>query len=340
MPTPVVYPSAKQFIGVAKETTQGTAVTPITATIPVDKFEPEDKYTWLDDMSFRGSMTELVGEIQGVGIVEWSIPDSPCFFDTCPFFVNNILGDVTDSGATPFVHAFSLLNSGTGQPGSLTLVDWQGPPSASNFARVYPGACVSELTLKGNAESSLVMWSAKGLAWPSSVASAAPTAATSADTPFGAWRTLLGLAGPASGGTQVKTVREWEVTLTRALKAEYTLQGTQNPYVIFRGALGVAGKLDVRVPADEANTMTYLVSNTQPQLQLVVDNGLTLANNRNLQIDCQLAAYQTVKIERDEEAVGYGVEFKAVANSTNAGASGGLSPTKITFKNNTAAATY
>src|SRR5215831_100633 len=339
MPTPTVYPSAKQFLGLAKETTQGTAVTPITATIPVDKFEPEDKYTWLDDQSFRGSMANLAGEVQGVGVVEWSL-EGPCFFDTCPYFVNNILGDITDSGSTPNVHAISLLNSGTGQPGSLTLVDWQGPPSASNFARVYPGACVSELTLKGNAESSLIMWSAKGLAWPSSVIGAAPTPATSTDTPFGAWRTALGLGGIASGGTQVKTAREWEITIKRALKAEYTLQNTQTPFVIYRGPVDVEGKLMFSVPADESNSMTYLINNSQPQLQLVVDNGLTLGNNRNLQVDCQLAAYQTVKINRGQEAVGYDATFKAVMNSTNAGASGGLSPIKVTFKNNTAAATY
>jgi hypothetical protein len=339
MPTPVVYPSAKQFIGLAKETTQGTPVTPITSTIPVDKFEPEDKYTQLDDLSFRGSMANLAGEIQGVGIVEWSL-EGPCFFDMLPFWLNNILGDITDSGATPNVHAVSLLNSGTGQPGSLTLVDWQGPPSASNFARVYPGACMSELVLKGNAESTLVQITGKGLAWPSSVAAAAPTPATSADTPFAAWRTKIGLAGPASGGTQVNTVREWELTITRALKAEYTLQGSQNPFVIFRGPVDVAGKLMFSVPADESNSMTYLINNTQPQLQIVVDNGLTLANNRNLQIDVQFAAYQSVKINRGAEAVGYDADFKAVMNSTNAGASGGLSPVKTTVKNATTAGSY
>jgi hypothetical protein len=110
--------------------------------------------------------------------------------------------------------------------------------------------------------------------------------------------------------------------------------------VIYRGAVDVEGKLNFSVPADEVNSMAYLLNNTQPQLQVVVDNGLTLANNRNLQVDCQLAAYQTSKINRSEEAVGYDTTFKAVMNSTNAGASGGLSPIKVTFKNNTAAATY
>lgn len=334
MPTPTVYPSAKQFIGLGKETTQGTIVA-MTATIPVDKFEPEDKPTALEDKSFRGSMANLAGVIQGVKIVDWSL-EGPAFFDMLPWFLINILGDVTDAGATPFTHAVSLLNSGTGQPGSLTLYDWQGPPSASNFARVYPGACLSELTLKGNAETSLVMLSAKGQAWPSSVAAAPPTAATSAEPPQAGWRTKLGLAGPASGGTQVSTVREWEITIKRALKAEYTIAATQNPYTIFRGPVDVEGKLMFATPADESNNMLYLLNNTQPQLQLVTDNGLTVINNRNLQIDCQLGAYITTKINRGAEAVGYDATFKSVMNSTNAGASGGLSPIKVTVSNATA----
>lgn len=340
MPTPVVYPSAKQFIGLAKEVTQGTAVTPITATIPVVKFTPSPKWTWLDDMSFRGSMALQSGLVQGPGWEEWEIGDSPVFYDTLPYFLNNLLGDITDTGTNPVVHAMSLLNSGTGQPGSLTLVDWQGPPSATFFARVYPGVCVSEITLKGNAESTMVMWSAKGLAWPSSPAAAAPTAATSSDQPLAAWRTLLGLGGVAGGGTQVKTCREWEVTISRKLKTEFTLQGVQTPFVIYRGDLSVAGKLNFSVPADESNSVTYLTNNTQPQLQLVVDNGLTLANNRNLQIDVQLAAYTVADINRDEEAVGFNTEFKAITNATNAGASGGVSPIKVTVKNATAAGTY
>lgn len=333
MPTPVVYPSAKQFLGLGKETTQGT-IASMTATIPVDKFDPEDKVTSLEDTSFRGSMANLAGVIQGVKVVDWTL-DGPAFLDMLPWFLINILGDVTDAGATPFTHAVSLLNSGTGQPGSLTLYDWQGPPSATNFARVYPGACLSELTLKGNAESSLVMLSAKGLAWPSSVAAAPPTAATSAEPPQAAWRTKLGLAGPATGGTLVNTVGDWELTIKRALKAEYTIQGVQTPYVIFRGALDVEGKLNFRTPADESNSILYLLNNTQPQLQLLTDNGLTVINNRNLQIDCQLAAFETAKINRGSEAVGYDVGWKAVMNSTNAGASGGLSPIKVTVSNAT-----
>jgi hypothetical protein len=75
-------------------------------------------------------------------------------------------------------------------------------------------------------------------------------------------------------------------------------------------------------------------------VQLVTDNGLTLAANRNLQIDIQLAAFQVADIKREAEAVGFATEFKAVDNSTNAGASGGLSPIKVTVSNNTAAGTY
>ena len=46
---------------------------------------------------------------------------------------------------------------------------------------------------------------------------------------------------PAFGGTQVKTVRDFEVTIKRALKAQYTLQASQSPFTIFRGAVDAQG---------------------------------------------------------------------------------------------------
>jgi hypothetical protein len=93
---PQTYASAKQFIGVAKETTQGTAVAP-TAYIPVDKFEPEDKPTWLDDMAMRGSMIDVYGKQQGVLKAEFSM-SGPVFADTIGWLLANILGDISVTG--------------------------------------------------------------------------------------------------------------------------------------------------------------------------------------------------------------------------------------------------
>lgn len=328
MPTPTTYPSAKQVLALAVETTQGTAVTTLAASCPVNEFKPTDKYQWLKDQALRGSMVGTYGQIQGPRNSEFS-GSGPVFTDWLPYFLVNILGDRTTTGTSPYTHAVSTLNSGTGQPSSLTLVDWQGPTATSN-ARTYNGCCLSELTLKGNPESTLLEWSFKGMGWSSAAyPTAPPTYAIGTEAPMAAWRTAINLAA-----TPNLTIRDWEVTITRALKAEWTSQNAQVPYIIQRGAVTVTGSLRYSVPSDET-ALNYLINNTQPALQILADNGQAAAAQRRLTLDMGLCAFETVEIDRSEEAVGYQATFEAIANTTNVGASGGYSPIKATVVNNT-----
>jgi hypothetical protein len=338
MPGPTTWPADKQFIGVAKETTPGTPVA-MSYTMPVEKFDPEDKPTWLTDKAMRGSMVEEYGLIQGVLLSEFSF-SGPAFLDGVGFWLNNILGDLTTTGASaPFTHAFSTLNSGGAQPGTLTITDWQGPP-ATNLARVYAGCCLSELTLKGNAESELIMVEGKGNGWKSAIAAAPPTSAPTTAAPIASWRSLLGIGGVASGGTLDSTIGSWEIKIARKLKPIFTGQNSQNPFVIQRGAVTATGKLDFAAPAAEANPLLAMLNNTQPQFQWTISNGGAGATLLSLQVDVQAAAFDTAKIARGAEIVQYNDTFKAIANTTNAGASAGYSPVKITLQNNVAAGTY
>jgi hypothetical protein len=334
---PTTYPSAKRFLNVSVETTQGTPVMTSPITVPVNDFQPEDKPKWLKDQALRGSMVETYGQVQGPKMVEWTIPDSPCFIDVLGYFLKNILGDLTTTGpvSSSYVHAFAALNSGTAQPGSLTGTQWQGLPT--NNARSYPGMCLSELTMKGNAETSMIEWSAKGMAWPSQDAAGAPTSAPSTASPLAAWRYVLGIGGPASGGTQVLTTAEWSVTIARKLRAQWTGQNSQSPFIIQRGPLAVTGALKFAKPSDES-AFDYMINNTQPALQIKAVNGLAGASLLSLQIDSAVTAFETAKINFGEEAIGYDTTFEAIANTTNAGASGGYSPGKYTIE--TAITTY
>src|SRR6188474_2316340 len=126
MPTPTTWPSAKAVLGLAVETTQGTPVTTVAATLPVDSFEPEDKPVALYDNALRGSMTERYGMIQGPIITEFS-GSGPAFFNVLPYLTRNILGALASTGpvSSAYTHVASLLNSGTGQPDSLTFTQWQ-----------------------------------------------------------------------------------------------------------------------------------------------------------------------------------------------------------------------
>lgn len=338
MPNPTTWPSAKRFVGTAKEVTQGTAVIPITFTHPLSTFDPEDKFVWLDDEAARGSMVQTYGRVQGVGNAEHSI-GGPMYCDGIGFWLNNILGDLTTTPGTPNLHAFSSLNSGSGQPGSLTLADWQGPPAASK-TRLWPGFCLSELTLKGNAASTFIEWSGKGLGWLSSIAGSEQTSAPTAVAPLAGWRFKLGVGGPAAGGTLISYADEFEITISRKIKPNFTGQNSQNPYFIQRDTLDVTGKIHFSKPPDEATALLPMLNNTQPQVQILASNGGVGAALLSLQVDMQVTAWDTSKIERGDEAVGYSTDLKAIANTTNAGASGGYSPIKVSIQNSVAGASY
>lgn len=332
MPTPTTYPSQKQFLGLAKETVQGTPVTPSTAWIPIDSFAPEDKPVWLDVNSMYNDMAKTHGRVQGVNHTEFDMA-FPCFMDTLPHLLYNILGELSTAGSAPNVHSVSLLNSGTAQPPSHTFVHWQGLP-ATTQARVYAGACLSELTVSGNAESSLLSVTAKGLAYPSSIyPTSVPVPTYSAVVPQAAWRYQVGLGGTVAGSPNVH-IREWSITITRELHAEWTAQNLQSPYIIQRGAVSTSGSLTVSVPADEAEFL-YFLNNTQPQMQIKGSVGAA-GTLFGLQIDSQLTAMDTGKIKTDEEAIGVDLTWIGIANTTNVGASGGNGPAKFVVSNQTA----
>lgn len=330
MPTPVTWPSAKRVAGLAKEVTQGVAVVPPTAIYPCDEFLIKDDYKQLVDKANRGSMVEQYDTIQGVGLCNVS-GNGPYFGDVIGHWLLNILGDLTTTPGSPNSHAFSVLNTGQAQPPSHTATQWQGTPT--NQSRTAAGVCLSSLTFKGNPETGLVTVELKGMGFKSAAAGAPVTfPAVSSISAIAAWRTAVGIGGPASGGTQNKHTGEWSVTIARSLKANYTGQNSQDPYIIQRGEVGVTGEIAIPKPADETELMYYL-NNTIPQLQIVVDNGVVGANQIALQIDIQRAAFAPVEIDFSEQAVGYSASFTANANSTNAGASGGQSPIKVTIKN-------
>ena len=248
------------------------------------------------------------------------------------------------SGATvqpvtgPFSNAFSLLNTGSAQPSTLTLIHYLGP-TATTSARAYPGACLSELNLTYNAETMLFTFDAKGSSWPSVPAAALPTPNPTAITPIASWRAILGIGGPASGGTLLKYVADGAINIKRQLDIVFTAQNQQVPYDIVRGTLGIAGKLNFVAVPDESQLLNML-NNSQPQLQVIVDNGQSGTAHGLIQFDAQQAAYMDFIPETGKAAVGYTGAFDAIANTTNAGVSAGYSPGKVTVLNNVSPQSY
>lgn len=237
---------------------------------------------------------------------------------------------------TPFTQTYNVLNSGNGQMSSLTITDYQGTV-ASTGTRQYTGCCLSELNIKGTAESSAITFDGSGMGWPSAAATAF-TPVISTVKPQPAWEMVAGLAGPASGGTQVKTINDWSLAIKRELQIYYTGQNLAVPYQIVRGRLTASGTFNF-VAADDT-PQTYLTSNTQPQFQEIVSNGLSGASLLSMQIDAALAAFSTSKISRGSAAVEFSTEWDAIANTTNVGNSAGYGPVSITMQNAVAANTF
>ena len=245
----------------------------------------------------------------------------------------------------PFTHVFSLLNgstgasAGPGQPPTYTVTHMDG--LAANGGNQYAYSCFSELVITGNADK-LLDFTCKAVSQSRQTAGTALTAAAvSSELATPSWRTLAGIGGPASGGTQVKNVGEHVITITRQVKPMNTEQGAQAPYVIARGKQGATGKINL-TPAIDDSALIAMLGNTQPQLQFVTSNGLAGASLRSLQVDVLLGAYKVADEQDGAELFGYDVDFTAIhtANTsggiTMTGASGGKGAIKATLINNVA----
>jgi hypothetical protein len=242
----------------------------------------------------------------------------------------------------PYTHVFALLNgtigaaNGAAQGPTHCITDRQG--LTANGAAQYAYSCVSDIVLTGNADG-LLDWTAKVVCQiRQAAASPVGFANVSAVQPFPAWRAVMGVAGPASGGTQVRDFGQFDISLTRALKPYSTLQGSQQPYIIARGKQGATGNLLI-MPAIDESAVTGLLANTQPQLQFLASNGLGGASLASVQVDVLLGQYRNANLDDGSELFGYQVPFKAIGTAassggiTMTGASGGKGVVKVTVIN-------
>lgn len=242
----------------------------------------------------------------------------------------------------PYFHVFALLNgslgavNGPAQGPTHCVTDRQG--IAANGANQYAYACMSEVTITGNAEK-LLDWTGKAVcASRATAGSAVGTTNVSSVVPYPSWRTVTGIGGAASGGTQVLNIAEHSITLSRAVKAYNTEQGSQQPYIIARGKQSNTGKITF-APSIDDSALIAMLGNSQPQLQFVSGNGLTGANLVSVQVDIILAAYKTADITDGSELFGYDVDFTPVHTAATSGgisttgASGGKGAVKVTLTN-------
>jgi hypothetical protein len=317
-------PKYKSFLGIAKEATKGTSVAP-TDFIPVKDITPFDNIKYLTDEGWRGSMVADYGEVQGVIYSEFEF-GGDVFADTVGYALAGVLGDVATTGASaPYTHTMAVKNSTDGQAISYTLTDYN-----SYNARRFAGCQFGSFELKFSADG-LLEYTAMAQGYASATA-ATPTASFSAITPSPVWYGTTTIAGTLS-----TKLAEGSLSIKRDLTPIFTVDGTQAPYQVFQGALSVEGSMKL-IMEDDTDLTRYL-NNTQPSLVLNWTQGTGSALTQ-VQFTMTKCAFVVAKVDRSKDYVELDVNFKAVANTTDIGASGGYSPVKVVIQSAKASGVY
>ena len=279
-------------------------------------------------------------------------------------FVNNPLrfthptGPTVTTCGTPFTHTFAALNSQLGyggaygaQPPTHTFTDvtnivstytsasYGTAPSNPYGARFYPSAVLKSMDFSGNAEQNLGIKMA-GDSWISQAVptGTAPTNVTTNSRPIPNWVSTVVIAGNTiTTANSYNGIGEFSVSYKRQTQVYWTVQGTQNPYIIARGPLNADGSLQWD-PTNSELPLDLMLLNAQAPMSITLSNS-TIPNSGTpftLTFNFNQIANIKSKIMRSKALIGYGNSFEAIANATNTGGTGGLGPGTITLTNNTA----
>jgi hypothetical protein len=322
-------PKYKSFLGIAKEgaRTVGTVPVPVAATdyIPVKNITPFDNINYLTDENWRSSMVTNYGEVQGVIYSEFEF-GGDVFADTVGYPLAGVLGDYAITGASvPYTHTMAVKNSGTGQATTYTLTDFN-----SYNARQFAGCQFGTFDLKFSADG-LLEYSAMAQGYASAVVGT-PTPSFSTIAPSPVWYGTTTIAAVLN-----TKLTEGNVSIKRELTPIFSVDGSQSPYQIFQGAVSVEGSLKL-IMEDDTDLTRYL-SNTQPSLVLNWTQGAAAALTQ-VQLTMTKCAFVVAKVERSKDYVEVDVTFRAIANTTDIGASAGYSPVKVVLQNAKATAVY
>ena len=325
-----VQPSLKSYLGVALETTEGTAVNATDfVPITINSFKPVDQVGALYDQGIRGSLVADYAYLQGRKHSEVDF-GGPVFADGIGYWLASLLGDVTTTGASaPYTHAIALKNSvattGDAQPKSVTITDYY-----SAGTRQWAGQSVHDFALNFSADG-LLDYTCKSMGWASATATA-PTPTFSTVLPTQVWTGAVTI-----GGSAVATIQSGSLSMARKTEAIFGIGNTQNPFSIFQGGLTVTGKMTL-IMEDDTQLTNYL-NNVQPALTFTWATG-TGSTATQVAFTTTKGAYTLAAIERGAEHVQVTVDFHAIGNTTDIGTTAGFSPIKWTIKNAKPTGTY
>lgn len=250
-----------------------------------------------------------------------------------PIRFNHVTATAVTTVIGPYTHNFSLLNmnsstgSTTAQPPTYTALHRNGiAPSFSADQYLYGHMNALKFQAK---KDGWFVWDGKMTSFVRSAPAQSYLPAFSTVQGLPSWRSTVSLAG-----SQVLNVTDLTVDLSRDLDIIPTADGSQDPYVIGMGPLTANFSIDFDVAANE-NVLGYLEANTQPTFSWTISNGLTGTNEISFAIAAQLSGYKQAPLSIMKTFWGFKTSGSLIANTTNAGNSGGYSPLMVTLVNQT-----
>jgi hypothetical protein len=310
-------------------TTVGAASAGPSDYIPVTKFDPFDNVTLLEDNGWRGSVGMPYDLISGIRHGEIDI-SGDVFPDTYGYYIGGVLGDVTFTASTPNTHAIALKNSGDTQPSTFQLTDVYLPNVGTGVVRQYGSVVFSEVTLKFTAEG-MLSYDAKAMANASGLV-ALPTASFSAIVPLPTY------VGSVTVNSVVSPLLvDGQVSIKRNVEVIHNIDGSPDPYKVWAGEATVDGNLTV-ITEDET-FLNYYLNNTKPPLDLNFSTG-SGASLLGVRYHLNKCGLKNGKPNASKSHLEHTFDLTGVMNTTDAGASGGYSPCKVTLSNAKATGTF
>lgn len=308
--------SALGHVGLAFETTAGTAVAPL-VWVPYNTIKVDDEIKKVTDDARRGVLSKDFGVYNTTrhGTVEI---DTHVYPETLGYFLKGIMGQDTVTGsAAPYTHTFKVVNA---LAPSLTVSDYN-----TMTERQYAMSVVSEVALKFDAENTMSLKTK--LMSKSSVVSTTSTPVFSVSDPFKGFTGQLTWNGTGNANLDTKVSANLvggELNIKREVKMLYTLSNTVDPSKYSAARIEVEGKLTFDVESEDE--LNVFLNSAQPNL------GLVFVRDANTSITFQMSKVDISKanVDRSQEFIRVDLQYRAIHNSTD----GGM--VAITLKNSVA----
>lgn len=292
--------SALGYLGIASETTFGTAIAPVLY-VPYTSVKVEDVIKKNVDSGIRATLAKDYAVYNSTRHSTVDI-ESLAYPDTLGYFFKGIMGADTVTGSSaPYTHKFTLAN--TNAP-SYTISDYN--VISGTQERRYAGSILDQLDIKFDNMDEIKV-SAKYQGKVGSLTTKTTPTQTILQ-PFLGWNAQLTLNGTANvnmlGG---------DISIKRTNELIYTANDTQDPSKYVTGVMEITGKLTFDVD-DETEYLLFLNS-TQPSIKVV----FTVSASETLTIQLSKVDIAKANVDKSAQNVRVDMSFTALYNTTDSG---------------------